>query len=204
PLLWDRLYIDPFGLYGDSTMYWANLSINGAWWQQALAWPLGVLSAAVPDAVTVSGNGTAGFIGGGTVGVQEVFFVQQGTSQAYSFFGTTAGPQGDEPGFVTPQISVGVTIGLAWSSLYNPGPSSWTGPFSELNLGEGVAAENAFKSDDWFGVGAGGSVGPVPASASYFDKVYYDFLGGQTNNPVPPNPTTSVQSLSSTHNPTGK
>ena len=84
---------DPFGLYGYATAYWANLSVNGSWWQKPFAYSLGVLSATVPDAVAVSVNGNLGFIGGGTFGVQSVAYVQQGTTASYSFVGATAGPK---------------------------------------------------------------------------------------------------------------
>ena len=84
---------DPFGLYGYATAYWANLSVNGSWWQKPFAYSLGVLSATVPDAVAVSVNGNLGFIGGGTFGVQSVAYVQQGTTASYSFVGATAGPR---------------------------------------------------------------------------------------------------------------
>ncbi len=173
-------YLDPFGLYGYSTKYWADLSVSGSWWQKAAAWPLGILSAAVPDAVAVSGNGTGGFIAGGTVGVQKVWYVQQGVSQDYSFAGGTTGPDDtSNPGFSTPQVSVGIGISVAWSGTYNPAPSTWTGQFSEANVSEGTLSEGGFWSDTFQGLSIGGTVGPVPVSASYINNVDYQMLPSQ-------------------------
>ena len=169
-----------------------------------LAWPLGVLSATIPDAVAVSVNGTGGFIGGGTVGVQSVGYVQQGSGASYSFAGATAGPPGNQVGFLTPQVAAGFTISVAWSSEYNPNPSSWTGKFSEANVGEGVVGVNAFQSDTWFGVGVGGSVGPVPLTASYFDNVDYQFLTPQANNNAPPQWTSLIPTQSPNNTSIGK
>ena len=167
-------YLDPFGLYGFATQYWADLSVSGSWWQKAIAWPMGVLSAAVPDTVAVSDNGSAGFIAGGTVGVQHVWYNQQGVSQDYTFAGATTGPDDtSNPGFFTPQISAGISISVAWSGKYNPGPSTWTGQFSEANVSEGVVSEGGFWSDTFQGLSVGGTVGPVPVSASYINDVDY-------------------------------
>jgi len=182
---------DPFGLFGDSTMFWADLSVTGTWWQKAIAFPMGVFSATIPDAVAISVNGTGGFIGGGTVGVQAVGYVQQWTGESYSFAGKTAGPHGRQPGFATPQVSIGITISLAWSDEYNPSPCSWTGKFTEANFGEGVLAANAFWSDHWQGLGLGGSVGPVPLTASYFDTVDYQILSFESDSPTAQSPHNS-------------
>jgi hypothetical protein len=59
---------------------------------------------------------------------------------------------------------------------------SWTGKFSEANFSEAFLSGDAFWSDDWQGLGLGLSVGPVPASASYFDTVDYQYLIPQQSN----------------------
>jgi len=196
---------DPFGLYGYSTMYWANLSVTGSWWQKAIAVPLGVLSATVPDAVAVSVNGTAGFgaLTTGTVGVQNVWQVQQGGQAAAYSFAALGSDAPNRFSLLSPQVSVGISFSIAWSSDYNPNPSTWTGQFSEANVGVGVFGGNGFKSDTWTGVGAGFSVGPVPYTASYFKNVDYQFLTPQGNNNTPQGQTT-IPGGSPNMSPTGK
>ena len=167
-------FYDPLGLYGYATKYWADLSVRGRWWQKPVAWTMGVLSAVVPDTVGISVNGSAGFIAGGTVGVQRVSYIQQGVGQDYTFVGKTMGPDDKcSPGFFTPQISIGFSFSIAWSGQYNPGIETWTGKFSEVNVSEGPISEGGFWSDTYQGFSIGGSVGPVPVSASYIDDVDY-------------------------------
>ena len=205
---------DPFGLYGFSTMYWANLSVTGPWWQRAISIPLGVLSATVPDAVGISVNGSGGFIGGGTVGVQAVGFIQQWTGASYSFAGGTTGPQDNASvGFVSPQISVGISVSFAWSGEYNPSPNSWTGKFSEVGDNGIIANGGGFWSDTWQGMSFGPSLNVVPASMSYIDNVDYQLLSPSSSSQQSTyNPSASytgeqqpAQSLSNpSSSPTGK
>ncbi len=166
---------DPYGLYGCETKFWADLSVNGSWWQKTVAWPLGVLSAVVPDAVGTSGTFSGGMIGGATFGVHEVYFRGHGL-QDYSSFGATKGPQDNPPGFFTPQISLTFSINIAWSSEFCPGAESWTGTFSELNYSEGPLNVSGFASDTWNGIGIGPTMGPVPISASYIPNVDYQYV----------------------------
>jgi RHS repeat-associated protein len=169
-------HVDRFGLYGYAAKFWADLSVNGSWWQKAVAWPLGILAAAVPDAVGVSVNGNRGFVGGGTVGLQKVRF-GRGDTADYSCFGYTKGPHGKPNGGMTPQLGVGINFSLGWSSEYLPGPDSWTGRFSEASMYEGPLSVGSFWGGSWQGLSIGAGVGPVPGGASYFDTVDYQLLG---------------------------
>lgn len=176
-------FVDVLGLYGFPTKYWADLSVSGSFWQKAIAWPLGILSATVPDTVGISANASGGMVVGGTVGVQRVWFPQQGwMRQDYTFVGKTEGPQDAcSPGFFTPQIGIGLSFSASWSGDYNPSPDAWTGKFSEVNFGEGPISVNGFWSDTFQGVGIGPSLGLIPAipiSASYIDNVDYQKYPG--------------------------
>lgn len=172
--------VDPLGFYGYETKFWADLSVNGNWFQRAIAWPLGILSATIPDSVGISGSGTGGFIAGGEVGIQRQWF-RSSRCQPYDF--TFAGDTADSnpdwtgaPDFVTPQLGVSFQFNLAWSSDYNPGASSWTGDFREINVAGDVGGGltgTYFQSSSWKGVGFGVTAGAAPALSTSNLNVNY-------------------------------
>ena len=82
----------------------------------------------------------------------------------------------DPGGGGSPNISIGFSFSIAWSSEYNPNADSWLGSFSEINFSEGPIDVNGFWSETWQGIGIGGNVGPVPISGSYIPDVDYQYF----------------------------
>jgi RHS repeat-associated protein len=121
--------VDPLGLYISQTQYWADLSMNGSWWQQAAAWPLGVLSAAVPDTGGVSGGATAGAGGVWSVGAANMWFWANDPCHGHNATYTTVGR-----GVGTPQVGVNAGLSLGWSNFESPNAQDYTGDFTEYNI----------------------------------------------------------------------
>jgi hypothetical protein len=124
--------VDPLGLYIWQTQYWADLSQNGSWWQQAVAWPLGIASAAVPDTVGISGSATVGGPVVGTVGADNQLFWAKDPKDPCHGHDATYTTAGGGAG--TPQAGITSGISLGWANFQSPTASSFTGDFQEGNL----------------------------------------------------------------------
>jgi len=160
------------GLYIWQTQYWADLSQNGSWWQQAAAWPLGTLSAAVPDTVGISGGGTAGSGVVGSVGADNQLFWAKdpndpchGKDATYTTVGVGVG---------STQAGVTSGISLGWANFQSPTASSFTGDFMEGNLTVGPYSVTLWGGGGWTGITIGAAAGAPSASGSY-ETVNYQF-----------------------------
>ena len=164
--------IDPLGLYIWQTQYWADLSQNGSWWQQAVAWPLGIASAAVPDTVGISGSATVGGPVVGSVGADNQLFWAKdpkdpchGRDATYTTVGGGAG---------TPQAGITSGISLGWGNFESPTASSFTGDFQEGNLTIGPYSVTLWGGGGWTGITIGAAAGAPAASAS-IQTINYQF-----------------------------
>jgi RHS repeat-associated protein len=173
--------VDPLGLYGYETKFWADLSVNGNWAQRAIAWPLGVIATILtPDTIGISGTGSLGYIGGGTAGVDRQWFRGDDCPNDFTLAGDTFDhdPTWDgAPDFMSPQLSASFQINLGWSTDYNPNGSTWAGNFREINASAGPYTGTYFEGGSWRGVGLGVTAGPVPVSVSNLNVNYQPYSG---------------------------
>ena len=161
--------IDPLGLYIWQTQYWADLSENGSWWQKAAAWPLGILSAVVPDTGGASGGATAGAGLVGSVGAANMSYWSKDPCHGHNATYTTVGH-----GAGTPQAGVNAGLSLGWANFESPTASSFTGDFTEINQTIGPFSVTLWGGGGWSGITIGMAAG-VPDISTSVQTVNYQF-----------------------------
>jgi RHS repeat-associated protein len=168
-------FVDPMGLYIWQTQYWADLSVQGSWWQQAPAWPLGVISAAVPDTGGIFGGGTAGSGVVGSVGAANMSFWSKDPNDPCHGHNATYTTVGR--GLGNTQAGVNAGLALGWGDFESPTASTFTGDFNEFNLSIGdysvtFWSGNVSPGRNWLGITIGLT---TPSASGNYQYVNYQF-----------------------------
>ncbi len=148
-------FSDAFGLASPETQWWADLSVNGSWWQRPAACVLGAVSGILPDSIgsTVTGTVGAGYVQ--QVGENAQYFIgDDGTYYDPGLYSIS----GD--GFGNPQLGGDLTGNAAWYYGGASGtPGSWSGDFTTISVGVGSYSGNVSWGGRWLSIGLGFGAG---------------------------------------------